>query len=476
VRLLQVAIPPGGDSEGHRELEEQVQARVGRINGAFGTARWTPVHYMCRWSSFEEVLALYRAADIMLVTPTGDGLDLVAHEFVAARSDEDGVLVLSERAPAASELTEAVLVNPFDIQGTARALAHALTLGAAERRSRMQALRSRVFASDAEHWSSDLPLALGTGPAVMACSTPALPAAIARAALERVSSSSPLVVLLDYDGTLVPFADRPLLAAPDAELLALLQSLSARPETEVHIVSGRSRTSLESWLGHLPGLGLHAEHGAWSRPAGDAGRERPRPPAVWRADVLDLMRQYCLEVPGSLLEQKASGLAWHYRTADPHQGVLAVQQLNSQLRRLVLHLPAQILLGDKVLEVRSRGIHKGLVVPDILARRPTAFFLAAGDDLTDEDLFAAMPGEALTIHVGSRPSRAKHRLPGPRALRDLLWSLTMVRGWQSASGMTECHVPAESGPLARPSLHGRPGGIASAAASWPMETTSMEHD
>lgn len=152
VRLVQVAAPSRGGVEAYRELRREVEALVGRINGEFGTPTWTPVHYMYQSVHDELLLALYRAADAFVVTPLRDGMNLVAKEFVASRTDDDGTLLLSEFAGAAEELSEALLVNPYDVDGVADAIHHALIMDATERQRRMRALRARVADHDVDWW------------------------------------------------------------------------------------------------------------------------------------------------------------------------------------------------------------------------------------------------------------------------------------------------------------------------------------
>lgn len=153
IRLVQVAVPSRGDVDAYRRFRREIEALVGRINGRFSTPSWTPVHYIFRSIADELLLGLYRAADVMLVTPVRDGLNLVSKEFVASRVDEDGVLLLSEFAGAAEELTEALIVNPYDVDGMAEAMHAALVMPSAERRRRMRALRARVFAHDVHAWT-----------------------------------------------------------------------------------------------------------------------------------------------------------------------------------------------------------------------------------------------------------------------------------------------------------------------------------
>jgi trehalose 6-phosphate synthase/phosphatase len=233
-----------------------------------------------------------------------------------------------------------------------------------------------------------------------------------------------LLLLLDYDGTLVPFAATPDLARPDAELLALLRRLAARPGTEVHVVSGRRRDTLARWLGGLP-LGLHAEHGLWSRPAGAADWSAPPlPPTDWRDRVLAILADYAARTPGALVEEKTAGLAWHYRMADPEYGAVQANDLTLHLTALLSNAPVEVLAGAKVVEIRPHGVHKGRIVDPVLAVAPPGSrVVALGDDRTDEDLFAALPPEAVAIRVGEGLSVAPFRLSGPREARAFLGAL-----------------------------------------------------
>ena len=162
IRLVQVAVPSREGLAAYKSVRRLVEELVGRINGRFGTHRWTPIRYINRSVNDTILSALYRAADVMLVTPLRDGMNLVAKEFVATRTDGDGVLVLSEFAGAADELTRAVIVNPYDVDGLAEALHLALEMPEAERRERMQALRAHVMTHDVAKWSDGFLAQLGS--------------------------------------------------------------------------------------------------------------------------------------------------------------------------------------------------------------------------------------------------------------------------------------------------------------------------
>jgi trehalose 6-phosphate synthase/phosphatase len=423
VRLVQVSVPSRTNVEAYQDFREQMDGLIGRIHGTFATPSWTPIHYMFRGISEPEVVALYRAADAMVVTPIRDGMNLVAKEFIAARSDEDGVLVLSEFAGAANELAEAIHVNPYDTEGMAAAYYRALTMPPRERRLRMRALRRRVAVYDVHRWARSFLEQLAHTPAPVESARFSSPAAVAAAAA-RLRAADHLVLLLDYDGTLVPLAETPDLAIPDEPVLSLVRRLTARAGTDVHVVSGRPRDTLERWLGDLA-IWLHAEHGAWTRaPGATEWTALVVPEGRWRPAVLAILEDFAGRTPGSIVEEKTVSLAWHYRMAEPEYGLSQANELKLHLSTLLSNEPVEILLGDHVIEVRPHGLHKGRIVPSIVSALPAGGVIAAfGDDRTDEDLFAALPPGALAIHVGAGRSATTIRLADVSAVRRFLASL-----------------------------------------------------
>lgn len=420
VVLLQCAVPSRGSVEAYGEFRHQIDALVGRINGKYATATWTPVRYLHQAQDRREVAALYRAADVMLVTPIRDGMNLVAKEFVATRTDEDGVLVLSEFAGAAAELDGALEVNPYDVQATGRTLARALSLGREERRARMVRLRRRVLGADVHGWVRSFLTALDETPRGTGDSQPS-PEADVSAVLARTTRAKELVLLLDYDGTLVPFAETPGRAAPDEELLSLLGRLQRRARTQVHIVSGRTRADLERWFGTI-GIGLHAEHGLWSRGSREATWHRALPGELPYASSIDaLLEDWTARTPGSFVERKSVTLAWHWRLADPERGRRQASELRLHLAELLSNVPVEVVVGDHVVEVRPQGVHKGRAVALATASSSSeALHVAVGDDRTDEDLFAALEPDQIVVRVGQGMGRATLRLPGVQEVRVLL--------------------------------------------------------
>ena len=428
MRFIQVAVPSRGEVDAYQRFKRQVEERVGRINGALGKLGSAPVHYVHRSLSMPELAALYCAADVMLVTPLRDGMNLVAKEFVAARVDEGGVLVLSEFAGAAAELDGAVMVNPYDVEAVASCIQRGLAMPARERRARMKALRQRVTVHDIHAWAGSFLTRLHATPIATESSGLARPEPPLAAVLAAAGPPRKLRLLLDYDGTLVPLARSPELAAPDVEVLDLLAQLCGCPGVEVDIVSGRPYQTLEAWLGHLP-VALWAEHGFWHR-ARAAGAWQPAASIApqWMARIRPILDQFTGSTPGSHVEVKTASLAWHYRGAQREFGARQAHELRMLLGDTLSNQPLEVLEGKKVIEVRVRGVTKAVVALRIQAETlEDTTVVAIGDDRTDEELFRTLPESSVTVAVGKGATCARFRVEDYRAVRDVLRTIVRSR-------------------------------------------------
>lgn len=419
IRLIQVAVPSREAVPSYQDVRREIDGMIGRINGTYGTATSVPIHYLRQSIPQEHLVALYRAADVMLVTPLRDGMNLVAKEYIASRVDDDGVLVLSEFAGAAEELHEAISVNAYDVGDVATKMREALGLAGEERALRMRALRRRVMAHDVHRWANDFIHGLESDPGREARITPA---AALSDVLGQVRTAETAAILLDYDGTLVPIVRSPAQAAPDRELLHLLASLAERPNTILQLVSGRAKEDLNEWFGPLP-IALWAEHGIWLRPAGGAPWEATVDlgDLAWLADASMIMEECAADTPGAFVERKSASIGWHYRQATRAFGEAQARDLRVRLSKALVDRPCEIVENKKVVEVRPRGAGKAGIVRWLFSHEPAPRFIVAfGDDRTDEEMFAALPPGAPSVHIGAGPSMATHRLRDWVATRDFL--------------------------------------------------------
>lgn len=341
-------------------------------------------------------------------------------EFVASRINDDGVLIVSEFAGAAAELREAVLLNPYDIGATAAALVEALAMPLEAQRARMQGMRAHVRANDVHQWASRFMDDLSS---LAVDQTPIPRLADPSLVMDELLAAPCRVLLLNYDGTLVPHERLPYLAVPGAKLLDLLARLAAQPANEVHVVTGRTKESIEGWLGRLP-IALHAEHGLWWRAPGGEWSAGRLIVAGWKDGVRPVLAAWVARTPGAFLEEKTVTLGVHYRNTDPTLAFERLRQLREELRP---RLPdeVELLEGAKILEVRLRGVNKGLVVARLGdTQRAGVAMIAIGDDRTDEDLFGALPEGAVTIRVGPGRTKARFRIANVGAVRAFLERFT----------------------------------------------------
>jgi trehalose 6-phosphate synthase/phosphatase len=232
------------------------------------------------------------------------------------------------------------------------------------------------------------------------------------------------LILLDYDGTLVPLAMHPDMAAPSDELRIFLGLLAREPGTDVVIVSGRNKNELSNWLGGLD-IGLVAEHGVWVKEKGEEWKMIKPLSNEWKPKVLPLMEMYADRLPGSFVEEKDYSLAWHYRMADPEMASAMAKELVDGLVSFTANIDIHVLKGNKVVEVRNAGLTKGDAARYWMSKDDFDFILAAGDDWTDEDLFRVLPETAFSIRIGMTQSYAHYNLRSCSEFLELAKGLTM---------------------------------------------------
>jgi trehalose 6-phosphate synthase/phosphatase len=420
VTLILVAVPSRMDVEKYMELRSQLEALVGRINGEHGTIGWVPVWYLYRFVPFERLIALYNLADVALITPLRDGMNLIAKEFIATKTDGRGVLILSEMAGAASELAEALTVNARDKGAIIQAIKQALEMSVEEQIERNRLMQKRLSRYTVTRWAHDFLETLAVVKKTQKeLSVHKLGPLIGERLVSDYSNSSRRLFLLDYDGTLVGFSGWPERAKPDGDLLVMLQNLTVVPENEVVIISGRDKTTLTRWLGDV-NASLIAEHGAWIKEKAKDWRVLKPLRNDWKDTIRPILELYTDRTPGSSVEEKDFSLVWHFRRSDPELAYLRTQELRDAILNLTANLDIGVFEGSKILEVKNVGISKAHVVELWLRKQKWDFILAVGDDYTDEDLFSVLPEDAYSIKVGYSTSKARFNLESVDEFRLLL--------------------------------------------------------
>lgn len=425
VVLYMIVVPSRDTVPQYKELKEAIDMLAGGINARFRTMNWHPINYFYRSFPVEVLAALYNFADVGLVTPMRDGMNLVSKEYVASRKNNDGVLILSEMAGASKELIDALIVNPNNIGAIARGLHEALNMPEKEQQRRMKQMRQVVAKFNISHW---VKLFMTRLHEVKQLQQSMLARRMSMDMQSNIRNdfkrASKRAIFLDYDGTLVGFQSNIDMASPDQDLYQLLKALSDDPVNHVVMISGRKHETLEEWLGHLP-LDLIAEHGAWYKKYGEDWQMLPGLTAHWKQDILPILDTFMDRTPGSFIEEKSYSLVWHYRKVETGLGELRSNELMNTLRYFTSDIGLQILPGDKVIEIKNIEINKGKATLSWLQDRQFDFTLAIGDDYTDEDIFKALPEDAVTVKVGSQVSAARFYLRNHQEVRAFLRTLVL---------------------------------------------------
>lgn len=433
VVMIQIAAPSRTGVVEYQQLKREMDELAGRINGRHGTLESRPLVYINQSVSQTHLTALYRLADIALVTPLRDGMNLVALEYIAAHTDGPGTLILSEFAGAASCLAGARLINPHDQHQISNTLYNAILQGPAP--TAWDHMRRFVTTNTANTWAQKFLDRLEQ--VYEGHRAGAQPLRLRAISEVRTPAADP-VFLLDYDGTLAPITTVPAEARPTARVRQILTGLA--DHGTVYVVSGRAADFLESCLGDLP-IGLVCEHGVAVRHPGSAWA----PQATFDTSVLEeiaepLLTDYTTRTPGSWIERKHSSLVWHYRAADPRLGAWRARELHGVLEQVLAGHAFTVLFGARVVEVRHAEISKAGTATRLLERHPDAdFVLCAGDDRADEEMFAAVSHanrpRTIVCHVGGIGTMAPYMVESPAELIDELeWLLGAWDSRRDSSG------------------------------------------
>ncbi|TXB68962.1 bifunctional alpha,alpha-trehalose-phosphate synthase (UDP-forming)/trehalose-phosphatase [Phaeodactylibacter luteus] len=425
VSLVMIVVPSRANVPQYKALKHKIDNLVGRINGEFSGFDWAPVQYFYRSLNFGDLTTLYKAAHIALITPLRDGMNLVAKEFIASKEDsKQGVIILSEMAGASNELTEAISVNPQDRQDITDALIQALNMPPEEQRARLESMQEKLRKYDVKNWAANF---IKEQKKLMESQRAKIAKrmnnSIRKDLVGKYRAASHRLVILDYDGTLMPFHKDPQAVVPDEEVMGLLKLLSGHEGTKLIVNSGRDRNTLESWLGGL-GLDMAAEHGVWMKRDG-TWKSNPGLSVSWKPKIRQVLENMVERTPGSFIEEKDFSIAWHYRQIDPELGEKRVREFRDVLLYLTANDDLQVLEGNKVVEIKNAGVNKGKATLNWLGEQPWDFIMAIGDDHTDEDTFKALPEDANTVKVGLDKSVARFNLLSVEDVRKFLKEFTV---------------------------------------------------
>ncbi|EKF56301.1 bifunctional trehalose-6-phosphate synthase/HAD hydrolase subfamily IIB [Galbibacter marinus] len=420
VRLIMLSVPSRSDVPQYQLLKKETDELVGRINGEFSTVNWTPIWYFYRSLPFDNLIDLYSSADIALITPIRDGMNLVAKEYVATRTRKDGVLILSEMAGASKEMNEAILINPNNFEQIADSIKSAIEMPLEQQISRNHLLQKRLKRYSVEKWAQEFMKSLNaTKDIEKVIALKPLDEQESKTMFEKFKSAKRRLLLLDYDGTLTGFQDNPQNAGPDDELLTLLDKINNQKQTNMVIISGRDRETLERWFGEKD-YAMITDHGVWAKEKNKSWKPLERLRTEWMENIRPVLETFVDRTPGTFIEEKKYSLAWHYRKADPELAQVRTIELNTVITSLISNNELTVLNGNKVIEVKNSSVNKGRAAGYLLSRKDYDFVLAIGDDWTDEYMFKEVPEGGYSIKVGFQKSKAKYYVKNTQEVRKLL--------------------------------------------------------
>ena len=410
VSLVMIVVPSRDQVDKYADLKIKIDETIGSLNGKYSDLGWTPVHYFYQSFEFDDLIAMYHTADIALVSPLRDGMNLVAKEYIATKHSNPGVLILSEMAGAAIELTDAIIINPNDTEEIERSIYEALTMDEDEKMKRLKSMQKRISTQTVKKWATDF---VGELESIKSQNIGINKKVITQNKLSFLKKdydkAEKRLIVLDYDGTLSAFVKNPEDAKPTERTLDLIRDMVSDPKNKVVINSGRNHDILDKWFEGID-LDLAAEHGAFYKSDGRWHQNMKEKP-VWDEEILDIIHRTIDKTPRSELEVKETALVWHYRNSDIWLAEMREKQLVNELMGPVSRHDFQIMRGNKIVEIKSPDHHKGSEVERLLKNNNYDFVMAIGDDTTDDDMFRALPEGGISIKVGDYSEAAQYRLP-----------------------------------------------------------------
>lgn len=421
VKFIMLVVPSWEEINEYVHLVHDVEHAVGRINGQYSSINNIPIHFLNNRFSFSQICALYSLADVALITPLVDGMNLIAKEYIAVNLEEEGALILSEFAGASQELFNAHTVNPYNINQVADAIYSALHMTSKERKDTLLTMEDRIRNNDAIYWAKSFLQDLEkrtketeTG------SIKRLNSGIAKKFRNKEIKKA---LFLDYDGTLREFVDIPSKAVPSENLIDILNKFNERSDFDVHIISGRGTDFLDKHFSHYEftligehGYFLKSPHSKWKTLIGKVDMS-------WKEEIIDIFQLYSLSTPGSSVEEKNSAIVWHYRRSDPEFGAWKATELIGDLTEAISNLPVEIHHGRKIVEVTSQHVNKGLAMASFLNEKTYDLVLCAGDDKTDERMFFSNDESIISVKIGDGETQANYRISTPHQFRKFLLSI-----------------------------------------------------
>lgn len=396
--LILVVVPSRIGVVHYEQMKKQIEELVGKINGRFGSIGWTPVIYQYRNLTLHPLSALYGMSEVAMVTPLRDGMNLIAKEYIASRTDKTGVLILSEMAGAAKELREAIIVNPNDRGQLADALKEALEMPRQEQERRNSIMQKRLRKYDVIRWAGDFVYQL-VHMSDLQVRQNQMPSR--EHLLENFTKAHRRLLLIDYDAAFSKSNNGNHKASPAESVMEILQKLAADQRNTLVMVSGTERAMMDFWFRNLR-AGIVAENGMWLRESGREWHAIGSHDRSWKSSLIPVLQQYAGRIPGAFLEEREHSISLQYPASDPDRRDNLATELMDNLMNFTANIDVQIVQCPRSLEIRSAGVNKGRAANHWISKTGYDFVLALGESGTEDDLFRNLPPEAYCLRISDK--------------------------------------------------------------------------
>ena len=382
--------------EPYISYKKAVEELVSKINKKYSVGDWKPIIYIDTKVDHKDLVSYYRMADVAIISSVYDGMNLVAKEYVASKTDEKGVLILSEFAGASEELEGSILVTPYDIEEFSECIKRALKMPDKEKVSRMEALRKQVSEKNIHKWITDILNEISAIAAVKSKKCCYLFDNMSE--IKKTVFHENIFMFLDYDGTLTPIVGTPDEAIISDEIRSLIIKL--KDIIPVAIISGRALNDVKARVG-IEDIIYAGNHGAeiWDgkKEIVNQGLAENR---RLLEDILLRLKKETSHIKGVLLEDKGITASLHFRNVNVRQ----VGEIFSIFEKIAKEYEEDLrfIIGKKVFEIRPVNIwNKGDAVSWIIENMGGQRFpVYIGDDTTDEDAYSVLKNRGLSISIG----------------------------------------------------------------------------
>ncbi len=420
VTMLLIAVPSRTRVSSYQQLKDQLDQEIGRLNGKYSSLGWMPVWYFYRGFPLEQLIELYRIADVALLTPIRDGMNLIAKEFIAAQTRKQGGLILSEMAGAASELPEALIVNPNNTSEMADSIYEALEIPEKIWAQRNQFMRERIRRYDIYTWVHDFMQHLESSVVQSQdISSHYWGIKEQKQLISKYKEGTYRLLLFDLDELLIKEDKSDSGHQDSIPVSDIIITLSRQFGNEVVLLSGLDQSRLATLFNH-GSVHVYASQGAWIREYEREWHEYVRPDTSWKRVIYPILELFEARTPGSYIEERDYSLLWHYENVKKDLKEARIAELKGTLIGLIANHDVKMGQGYSYIEIRSSGLSKARNISFWLSNQSWDFILAMGDDWTDEDIFNTLPEPACSIKIGSEWSKAKYWMSKPDEVHHLL--------------------------------------------------------